>query len=355
MRIVLSNSSVRWGGVHRVTDIVARGLMSRGHDVVVFGRPGSMLEERMRGVAPFEGILGGLDFDPLTLWRSRRALKRHRSQVLVGLMKKDVRQSMIAARSLGIPTIIRHSYEQPLPRGPGVRMLYGGPVMHVTNAEATRKAVLDSAAWLDPSKIEVIYNGIDAAPYMAALPIAMGIPDDAVRFGFIGNISGRKGIDEMARAWHEVSKDVPNAHLVIVGKGRGEDRFREMLSGADRVHWLGYRTDIPSVLKSLDVLVLPSHLEGVPNVVLEAMAARVAVIATSVSGTPELVRDGIEARLVPARDSSRLADAMKELARDSGLRLNFAARGHARALESFTIDQMIDRYEQLFERITSGR
>jgi len=200
----------------------------------------------------------------------------------------------------------------------------------------------------------VIYNGIDTVPYRDAVALDLGLPAGAVRFGFLANLTRRKGTVELARAWKAVSTENPDAHLVVVGKGKHEEEFRMMLEGSDRVHWLGFRRDIPSILKSLDVVVLPSHLEGVPNIVLEAMASGVAVIATAVSGTPELVRDGIEARLIPARDHVALADAMKELAHDPELRQRFGTAGHARALQDFSISGMIDRYEELFARLTAS-
>jgi L-malate glycosyltransferase len=351
MRIVLSNASVNWGGVHRVTEVLARGLQARGHDVVVFGRPGSMLEERMRGAAPFEPVLRGLDLHPPTLWRAARALRRHRAQVVLALMKKDVRLTSVAARAVGVPVVMRHNHEQPLPGGLRGRLLYGGAAMHVTNAEATRRVVLASAPWLRAERVEVIYNGIDATRYAGAQPVALGTPAGAVRFGFVANFDRRKGVAELARAWWRVAEAVPAAHLVIAGKGLQEARFREMLAGAPRVHWLGYRRDVPNVLAALDVLVLPSHLEGAPNVVLEAMSSRIAVLATAVSGTPELVRDGLEARLIPPRDADALAAAMVELANDAGLRARLAAAGHERVLKEFTIEGMIDRYEDLFARV----
>lgn len=351
MHIVLSNASLSWGGVHRVTEILARGLQQRGHEVVVFGRPDSMLEERIRNVAPFEGVLRGMDFHPVALWRTARSMKRHHTQVALALMKKDVRLTVLAARALGIPAVIRHNQEQALPRGPQSRFLYGGSLFHVTNADATRQVLLASSQWLVPSRVEVIYNGIDAASYLNAQPIAIDIPDGAVRFGMIANLGMRKGIVELAEAWWRVAEVVPNAHLLIAGKGGAEGKFRGMLDGAPRVHWLGYRSDVPNVLASLDVLVLPSYREGAPNVVLEAMASRVAVIATAVSGTPELVRDGIEARLVPARESAPLAAAMIEFARDNHLRRRFADAGHERVLRDFTLDGMLDNYERLFSRL----
>jgi glycosyltransferase involved in cell wall biosynthesis len=352
MRIVLSNASARWGGVHRVTEVLARELQARGHHVVVFGRPGSMLEERMRSVALFEPVLRGIDLHPPSLWRAARALRRHRADVVIALMKKDVRLTAPVARVLGIPVVIRHANDQPLPGGPRGRLLYAGAAMHVTNARATRTTILASAPWLPPERVEVVYNGIDPWPFEAAAPVPLALPEGAVRFGYVGSFEPRKGLRVLAQAWRCVAEAAPDAHLLLAGKGAEEAVLREMLDGAPRVHWLGYRKDVPNVMAALEVLVLPSFVEGAPNVVQEAMAAGRAVVATAVSGTPELVRDGQEARLVPAGDAGALAAAMTELALDAAMRRRLAAAGHARVREEFTLDRMLDRYEDLLARVT---
>ncbi|HET7460127.1 MAG TPA: glycosyltransferase family 4 protein [Longimicrobium sp.] len=355
MRIVLSNASKAWGGVHRVTEVLARGLQARGHEVIVYGRPGSMLQERMRGVAPFEPILKGMDLSPRVLWRVRKALRRHRPDVLLALMKKDVRLTVPVARMLGIPAVVRHANDQPLPSGPRGRILYGGAVTHVTNAGATKRTILASAPWLAPERVEVIHNGLDPAPFEAAEPVALGLPPGAVRFGYVGSFEPRKGLKVLAEAWRSVAERVPRAHLLFAGKGTDEAALREMLGGLPRVHWLGYRRDVPNVMRALDVLVLPSFVEGAPNVVQEAMAAGIAVIATAVSGTPELVRDGEHGLLVPAGDAPALASAITRLAADADLRHRLAAAGHARVRAEFSLERMLDRYEALFKRVVSAR
>jgi glycosyltransferase involved in cell wall biosynthesis len=352
MNIVLSNASARWGGVHNVTEMLARGLQSRGHHVVVLGRPGSMLEERMRSVAPFEPVLRGTDLHPLSLWYATQALRRHRADVVITLMKKDVRLTAVVARALGIPVVIRHPNDQPLPSGPRGRLLYAGAEMHVTNAEATRRTILESAPWLAPERVRVIYNGIDPVPFETALPIPLNLPDGAVRFGYVGSFERRKGLRVLAEAWRRVAAAAPAAHLLMAGKGSDEKLLRHMLEGAPRVHWLGYSKVVPNVMAALNVLVLPSFVEGAPNVVQEAMSAGIAVIATAVSGTPELVGDRSEALLVPSGDVNALASAMAEIAANADLRGRLAAAGHARVREAFTLDQMLDKYEALLAEVT---
>jgi glycosyltransferase involved in cell wall biosynthesis len=355
MKIVLSNSSSRWGGVHKVTEILARGFQSRGHDVAVFGYPGKMLETRMQGIVPFEPILKGMDFNPVVLVRAAIALRRFRPDVVVALMKKDVTLTGIVAAALGIPVVVRHANQRPLADNLYWKKMMGDlPSLHITNAEATKRTLLESAPFLDASDIEVIYNGIDPQPYESAARAELGLFEGELAVGFIGSFEARKGLRELCLAWHEVSRANIRAHLFLVGKGSMESEMKSLLKGTSRVHWMGYRTDIAEILKSLDVLVLPSYVEGAPNVVLEAMCAETAVVATAVSGTPELVRDGIEARLVPARDASSLARAIIEILGDADLRSKLTSAGRARVVERFGLDRMIDEYEGSLERVCAN-
>lgn len=355
MRIVLSNASTSWGGVHKVTEMLARGLQSLGHEVCVFGSSGSMLEERMRRIAVFVPILGGADLDPIVITRAARALHRSHAEVVLTLTKKDVRQTSLSASLSGIPVAVRHANDQPLRDNAFWRMLYGRiPLLHITNAEATRQTLLDSAPWLDSDKVRVIYNGVDASAYEKAGVLDLALPQNAVVAGFAGSFEERKGVRELASAWHRVAAAVPNAHLVLAGKGSLEEEMRRSLAGAPRVIWLGYRSDMPPVLKSFDLLVLPSHVEGAPNVVLEAMSAGAAVLATRVSGTPELIRDGIEGRLIGPHDADNLAAAMIELLSDRGMRVRFSSASLERVKSEFTIERMIGSYESALASLISA-
>src|SRR4029079_17985367 len=105
MRIVISNASSKWGGVHTVTEALARGLTDRGHEITVFGYPGGMLEERMKSIVSFESILKGMDMHPLTMSPAVRAFKNHGGDVVLTRMKKDVRLTGPAAKALGIPVV----------------------------------------------------------------------------------------------------------------------------------------------------------------------------------------------------------------------------------------------------------
>ena len=352
MRIVLSNSSSRWGGVHKVTETLARGFQSRGHKVCVFGYPGKMLEERLQGVVPFEPILKGMDFNPRSLVRTAFALRSFRPHVVFTLMKKDITLTGTVASAFGIPVIVRHPNQRPLGDNLYWKKMMGDiPSLHITNAEATKKTLLQSAPFLRADDIEVIYNGINPQPYEKATPADLGLFGGELAVGYIGSFEKRKGLRELCLAWREVSGAIGHAHLFLVGKGSMEAEMRSLLGNSPRVHWLGYRIDVPKILRSLDVLVLPSYVEGAPNVVLEAMCTGTAVIATAVSGTPELVRDGVEARLIPSRDVSSLAQALMEVLSEGDLRRRFVEAGRERVRENFGLDRMIDEYEKAINRV----
>lgn len=356
MRVVLSNASHAWGGVHLVTETLARGLGARGHEVLVVCRPGSALEERLRGVAPLAPVARGMDLNPLALWRIRRALGRFRPDVVLTLMNKDVRLTGPVARAMGIPVVVRRANDQPLDRGPYTRAFYGAlPALHVANSRATRRTMLDSAPWLRPERVRVIHNGIDPAAYEEAVPADLGLPDGAVALGFVGRFDARKGVRELAEAWPSVAEALPNAWLVVVGKGPLEGELRGRLEGAPRVRWLGFRTDVPAVMRALDVLAVPSHWEGFGIVAAEALAAGTPVIAADASSLPEIVRDGVEGRLVPPRDAAALGRALAELGGDAALRERMGRAGRERVRAEFSMERMVDRYDELLRAVAERR
>jgi glycosyltransferase involved in cell wall biosynthesis len=270
-------------------------------------------------------------------------------------MKKDTTMTAVVAAAMGIPVVIRHANNRPLKDDVYHRVLYGAiPTLHVVNANATRETLLRSAPWLSREKIKLIYNGVDASRYESATPIDTGLADGDVAVGYVGIFEPRKGLRELALAWPRIAAALPHAHLFMCGKGSLEAELRSTLSNAPRVHWLGHRNDVPSVMRALDMLVLPSHVEGAPNVVLEAMAAGLPVVATAISGTPELVRDGVDGLLVPDRNVDVLVKAVIDMASSPELRSSAGAAARHRALEQFTIDGMIDAYERLFEGLVRG-
>lgn len=357
MRIALSNSARIWGGAEVVTETLARGLAARGHRVVLLCRPGSPFPERLGGDVACEPVPAGFDLNPLSVGRSALALRRHRAQVVMTMTQKDPRVTGPAARLLGIPVVVRHPMDVPLRSRLRHRLFYGWlPAHSVANSRATRDTVVGSVGWLDPAEFSVIYNGIDVERIASVPPVELGLPEGAVAVGFVGRFDARKGVTELAEAWPRIAAEIPYAHLLLAGRGGDrEDEVRERLRDAPRVHWLGFRADVPAIMRALDLLVLPSHREGFGLVVAEAMAAGTPVVAARASNLPELVDDGVEGGLFQVGSPEALAARVIELARDRAGRERMGRAAAARARRDFSVERMLDEYEVLFTRIIARR
>ena len=129
--------------------------------------------------------------------------------------------------------------------------------------------------------------------------------------------------------------------------------MRERLAAAPRVRFLGFQQDVPALMAALDLLVHPAREEGIPNVIMEAMAAGKPVVSTAVGGVAELVRDGVDGRLVPPDDPAALARAVLELANDPERRRRMGEHGRERVLRTCSLERMIDQYEELLREVAS--
>jgi glycosyltransferase involved in cell wall biosynthesis len=352
VRVVISGAGRDWRGTESDTLILAHGLRKRGHEVMVFCRPGSALQDRLNGDGiPSAPILGARDFDPRTIARCIAALGEHHTQVVIIQKDKDLRLTGIAAWTRHLPVLVRHVADRPLKPGLRYRFLFGRVATHhVAISAATRATLLASAPWLSRD-VPVIHNGIDIPRFRDAAHADLGLPDDAIAIGYLGAFETRKGILDFAEAWRLVSEQIPNAYAVIAGAGQREDRFKAALEGVPRVHWLGFRRDAPNVMKALDVFVLPSHFEGFGLVLVEAMAAGVATVAYATSAIPELVDNGVTGLLAPVGNVEALAAAIESLCRSPELRLGIATAGQAHAQAHFGADRMVDEHEALLEQI----
>ncbi len=167
-------------------------------------------------------------------------------------------------------------------------------------------------AKLDPERLTVIPNGIDPGPFDRALALpraAIDVPDEAHLALYVGRLDPQKGLPDLLKAAEKVVDRLPHWHLALAGDGPSRpwllDRLGENSRLRQNIHWLGRRDDIPELLRSANVLVHASLWEGMPNVVLEAMAARLPVVGTAVEGTEDLVIPGQTGWLVPATRSRR--------------------------------------------------
>jgi starch synthase (maltosyl-transferring) len=211
---------------------------------------------------------------------------------------------------------------------------------------------------LPSERLTVIPNGVDLARFDEVEPLpraALGIPPGADLALAIGRLDVQKGVADLLDAAEWVIARRPDWHLVLAGDGPERPRLLARIAAqralTERIHWLGRRDDVPALLAAADVLVLASHWEGMPNVVLEAMAARRPVVATAVEGSEDLVTPGRTGWLVPPRDPTALGQALLEAALDPERRRRYGAAGRTRVETEFSVERMVMAYERLWARL----
>lgn len=348
LRIAVVNAARNYGGQEAMAVLLANELGDRGHDVLFLCRPVFPALDDLSAQVRVEPVLDGVDWSPLGIVRTRRALRRHATEVVLATTNKDMRSAVPAAWSLAIPVVVRRAMARPLKGSSHYRFLYGRLPRHiVANSHATRRIMLDSAPWLRGESVSVIHNGIDPVPFDDAEPASLGVPQHALVFGFVGRLVDWKGVLELADAWRATAPRLPDAHLVIAGDGEMEGAMRSRLGDTERVHWLGFRSDVPAVMRALDVLVFPSWMEGFGLAAMEAMAAGIPVIAADAAALPEVVGHEREGLLVPPGDADALVAAMIRLADDADLRRSLGTEGKARVRREFSVSQMVDAYEDV--------
>ncbi len=211
-------------------------------------------------------------------------------------------------------------------------------------------------------KTEVIYNGcnVDRFHYADKAEARKGLelPLDRKIFLFIGHIITSKGVLELIKAFHELKNRGSSALLIMIGFGDDVVKVEDEIKSrnlSESVILPGYipHERLPLWINASDIFVLPSYQEGLPNVVLEAMACRKPVIATRVGGIPEVVSDGVTGILVEPRNVFQLTEAMQTLLRDEDLcsRLGVAAEGliNERFTWEASADSLIKIYQDLLE------
>jgi glycosyltransferase involved in cell wall biosynthesis len=182
---------------------------------------------------------------------------------------------------------------------------------------------------------------------------AHGFSTDDVLIASVARLEPQKDPEALIRAFARGLSGSPRSHLLMAGDGSlGDTARRAARDGgvADRVHFLGVCTDVPALLAASDLFALASRWEGSPLTILEAMAARLPVVATAVGGVPELVEEGLTGILVPPGSEEALADALASLASGSERRRAMAEAAGDRAVR-FGIDAMVQGYSELFSRV----
>ena len=218
-------------------------------------------------------------------------------------------------------------------------------------------------------KFVTVHNGVDLAAFEAGsnrngARSELGIEPGWVAVGTTASLTPRKGHADLLDAASRVTRAHPRTRFVIVGDAEGPEgqpyveglRARATAAGlGEHVVFTGWRSDVARVLHGLDVFVLPSHNEGLPRAVLEAMAASLPVVATRVGGTADLVMDGVTGLLVPPGAPLALATAIGRLLEDRALAGSMGEAGRRRVEAAFSVEASVRGVEVVMDELLAGR
>ncbi len=332
---------------------LAQAAREAGHDVLFVSPSDGPFLDRVRGagiraeVVPVSGAL-----DPRGLVRLLRIFRRERIDIVHTHGHFAVNVLARIAGRLARARVLSHMHIQNAFRegtGRGVQIAIDNATARlcfaiVAVSDATRADLVRQG--YPAGRLVTIHNGIEAAHDVSPVRLAEG--PLVVEVARLAEVKGQ-------RTLLEALADV-QATAVLVGRdlergGAYEDELRseaERLGVSDRVVFAGYRDDVPALLAGCDVFCLPSFAEGLPLVVLEAMAQGKPVVATPVGGTPELVVDGETGILVPPGDPGSLAHALTELLADAPRAARMGEAGRARVLAEFRAAAMVERVLGLY-------
>jgi glycosyltransferase involved in cell wall biosynthesis len=299
---------------------------------------------------------------PIVVGRLKRLLAAQNPQVVQTLLFHANIVGRIAARRAGVKTVVS-----------GIRVAECGSKWHLWVDRLTQRwvdryaCVSQSVAGfsaarggLSPQKLVVIPNGIDLARYPARHPVdpaTLGIRSGRRIITFVGRLEPQKGtgwLIDAAPAW--LAK-LPDCDLLLVGKGPQQHQLEAACRAAGiagRVHFSGWRADVPEILAASELLILPSAWEGMPNVVLEAMASRRPVVAAEVEGVRELLGQAAPRQTVRYGDTQGLIDKVLTLMLDPAAAAAVGDQNRRRAEQNFPISRMVAAHEDLWESLAAG-
>lgn len=361
MNLAIVNSIRAYGGGEKWVLRASVGLRDRGVSVTVLGHPGGALSERCPAAGiPFLPVLLRHDVSPAAVLGLARALRKAAPDVVIFCNERAARVGVLSAALLGgkRPRLVyRNGLEGSFKNKAHNRLLVGPRISRwVVNAAALREE-LAGFGWIPPERIRVIYNGVDPRPVQEADPTGLR---HELRAGDqdVVLLTAARLVPEKGHA----------ALLEVLSRLRGTSGFQWWVAGegseaaslaarvaetglADRVRFLGFRSDVPRLLRAADVLCHPSRREGAPNVVLEGMVAGLPVVGVAAPGTAELVVQGGTGLLAPIDDLDTLAAHLSAVLNDPALRRRLGEAGRERARTEFSEERSAQRWLELLTEV----
>jgi len=364
IRVLQLIASLPVGGAEDLVSAMVTGLDPQRFQVqaATIGPPGAVGEELTRAGHPVVSL--GLDLKRTSFWRLlahlRRLLRDVRPDILHTHLYHPNLYGRLASAGMGLAGVVA-SVHNSYTRVKLHRCLWN----FLLGALTDKVLVSSPRVWQDvhtwdrvpAGKLEVLPYGVnlsnlDEAADPAEVRAELGAEGFVI--GLVGRLEEQKGQRFLLAAVPELSREIPDLSVLIVGEGREGDTLRrlaEELGVSPLVRFLGTRRDLPRLFRAMDVFVQPSLWEGLPLTLLMAMGARLPVVGTRVSGVTEVIEDGTNGRLVAPGDSEALAGAILELYKQPEFRSRMAAAGRQTIVREYSQEAMLRRLERLYLKI----
>jgi glycosyltransferase involved in cell wall biosynthesis len=348
-----------WRGGQRQVFLLTRELLRRDYPTILVAPPESPLLEKAKA-AGIKTLPVGIKHDAHVLagWKIARAMRKTRC-VLAHLHDGHAAGTGgRAARKADVPVrIVSRRVEFPLKDNRYSLKKYAEVDAVVAISESVREVLKKGG--VPAGRIEVIPSGIDFSPFDEIkekdfLRREFRFAEDDFLVGMVAQLEDSKGHRTLIDAARLLKYRTPKIKIVIIGSGSLELELAEQARGLgvnDLVFFLGFRNDVPRLLASLDAFVLTSNAEGLGTSIMDAMASRLPVVATSVGGIPEVVADGVTGILIPPRQPAELSEAIYKLFADRAFARKLGQRGFEVVHEKFSAEAMAARIADLYEKI----
>lgn len=225
-------------------------------------------------------------------------------------------------------------------------------------SEEIKRWLIDTVG-ISEHRVIRIFNGVDTKKFeppesKGISKARMGFDPDQFLIGTVGRLERVKNYDMFLNSLGGLGNILPNCKAVFVGDGPDMESLKIIASSRNlNVDFIGVKDNIADYLQAFDVFINTSVIEGIANVILEAMAAGLPVLATNVGGNPELVENGITGYLIPLNDHCTLADRINTYFNNRQLRENHGKSARIKCERQFSLDQMVVNYDRLYSQLFS--
>jgi glycosyltransferase involved in cell wall biosynthesis len=358
-----------FGGAETLLRDLASGLEDRGYRITVgYSTPGPFVQELANKNLKLIRISRFGLVDPFFMMKMIKLWRADPPQVVHTHLFKSDFHGRLAARLAGVPVVVSTLHNNDTwANNRLMGHLYGATAMWADRLIAVSPEVKEfhrSKTGVPEEKILVINNGVNVRAFSGyeeqakQIRVEFGIAESAPLFGIVGRLKPQKNVAMFLLAAAEIIKLQPEARFLIVGDGPLQSDLElqtKNLGISSSVIFAGMRKDVPAILNALDVLVLSSLWEGLPVILLEAMAASLPVVSTTVDGVVGVVQPDVTTLLVPTSDHKALANACLRLARDPVLREKMGQAGLQRVSDHYSLDHMIDLVSSLYMELLTKK